>query len=128
MSAAKPRAVDPLLQLVQEREDEMSPSWRALVGLLRFWLGLFGALGPMVIIVLALQVMASMYQRFGDVGLWSYFIIAMPVSAGLVVGLRRLRVALARKIADAIRARLAGIGGTLTPASFSLGPRRDERR
>jgi hypothetical protein len=125
---AAPSNPDPLLQLVKEREDEMSPSWRALVGLLRFWLGLFGALGPMVVIGVALRVMAEMFMRFGSVGLWSYFVIAMPVSAGLVVGLRRLRVTLARRIADAIRARLAGIGGTLTPASFSLGPRREERR
>ena len=119
--------LDPLLRLVNEREDEMSPGWRALVGLLRFWLGVFGFVAPVTVIGVALAVMVASYMRFGQIGLVSYFVIAMPITGGILIGMQRLRRVLAQRIADAIRARLAGIGGTLTSASFSLSARREER-
>ena len=120
--------VDPLLALARERDDELTPAWRALIAVLRFWLGMFAAGGSLGVIAIALRLMVEAYMRYGDTGLLSYFVLAMPGCAALVLGVRRARHALARRIADAIRARLAGIGGSLTPASFSLGPRREDRR
>lgn len=116
---------DALLALVRERGDEMSPAMRALVGVASFWLYLFGVLGPCAAIYLAIALMGWLYLRVGSVGLLAYFVVAMPATAGIVVGIRRLRQLAARTIAGRLRARLDGIGGGLTPTGFSLGPPRD---
>jgi hypothetical protein len=114
---------NPLLKLAAERGDEMSPALKALTFLLRFWLGLFKALGTLGAIGLGLWACMQAVLN-GSSGAVAYFVVAMPLTVAAVLGVERATGFAARKIAEALRVRLDGIGGATTTASFSLGPRR----
>jgi hypothetical protein len=115
---------DPLKVLVDELGDVMSPAWRGLVAVLRFWLGVLQGIGTLAGILFGIVLASYLFHTFsfGRLGFFlCYALVAMPTAAGITLGAGALRRLLARRAARAIGAHVRGaLGGSMTSMGVPL--------